>query len=58
MEIVQRHEISFQQPREEAQIHAVSKLTVQVIHFQVDLVYNIYMMISYNFDRYIFIIIQ
>ena len=37
MEIIERHEVPLEQSREEAEINSVSKLTVQIIHFQVDL---------------------
>ena len=42
MEIIERHEVPLQQAREEAEINSVSKLTVQIIHFQVDLEHNRY----------------
>ena len=37
MEIVQRDEVSLEESREKAEINPVSKLTVQIIDFQVDL---------------------
>ena len=41
MEVIERDKVSLQQSGEQAEIDAVRKLTVQVIHFQVDLHYNI-----------------
>ena len=37
VEIIERHKVALQQAREEAEIDSVRKLTIQVIHFQVDL---------------------
>ena len=37
MEVVERDEVSLEESREKAEVNPVSKLTVQIIHLQVDL---------------------
>ena len=37
MEVVERDKVSLEESREEAEVNPVSKLTVQIIHLQVDL---------------------
>ena len=37
VEIVKRDEVSLEESREKAEVNPVSELTVQIIHFQVDL---------------------
>ena len=38
MEVEERDEVSLQQPGEEAEIHAVGELRVQIVDLEVDLV--------------------
>lgn len=38
VEVVERDKVALEQPGEQAQVHAVSKLRVQIRHLQVDLV--------------------
>ena len=37
MEVTERHEVALEQPAQEAQVHPVSELGVQVTNLQVDL---------------------
>lgn len=37
MEVAEGHEITLQQPRQEAEVHPIGKLRVKIIHLQVDL---------------------